>query len=477
MITFQDFQRRALEGGQALVEFVAFAIAEHKNSELYLTAKMADEYDRQKNTTIYNYVRTIFSASGEAIEDFTATNNRIASNFFHRLNTQRCVYSLGNGITFPDNEDGDGSGAKLKDDLGQNFDTRMKDLAYYALIHGVSFGFWNLDKLYVFPVTEFVPMWDELDGSLRAGIRFWQIDENKPVIAVLYEEDGFTKFSTASEIQQGTGTERRIVIGNGISFKEVQPKRGYVGNIKSTKATGDEVVGYENYSALPIIPMWGSKLHQSTLIGMRHAIDSFDLIRSGFANDLSDCTQIYWLVENCAGMTDEDLQRFRDKLKIQRIVEVGTGEDGAKVTPYTQDIPFAARQAYLNDIRAGIYEDFGGLDVHQVNADSTNDHLEAAYQPMDENADDFEFQIIEFIQQLLKVAGLGENTPVFKRNRISNVKEQVEIVLSEAQYLDEETLLNKLPNISPDEVETIRQNRQAEDMQRMTMYEQLQGGE
>lgn len=459
MLTFQDFQRLS---GQNLPEFVARAIAEHKSSNLYKMAVEADAYDRQLNTTIMNYVQMIWSASGEPIEDFTATNNRIASNFFHRLNMQRCTYSLGNGITFAED-----AGGKIKAALGQKFDTRLKKLGYFALIHGVCFGFWHYDQLHVFPVTEFVPLWDEMDGSLKAGIRFWQIDDNKPMIAVLYEEDGYTKFTTATEMEAGTGTERRIVIGNGLSFKEYEPKRAYKRKIKSTQAAGDEVVGEENYSALPIIPMWGSDLHQSTLVGMKCAIDSFDLIRSGFANDLSDCTQIYWIVENCAGMTDEDLQRFRDKMKIQRIVEVGTGEDGVKVTPYTQDIPFAARQAYLTDIRQGIYEDFGALDVHEVNANSTNDHLDAAYQPMDENADDFEYQIIEFVQRLLAVAGLGENTPQFKRNRVSNQKETVEMVLSEAEYLDDETILNKLPNITPDEVAEILKRKGIEDRERM----------
>lgn len=460
MLTFQDFQAY---GRDRLPEFVAKAIAEHKSSEEYKTAVIADEYDHQRNSTIMNYVQTIWTSSGAPVEDFTATNNKIASNFFHRLNTQRNTYSLGNGVTFADDKDG-----KVKEALGQNFDTRLKTCGYYALIHGVSFGFWHMNQMYVFPLTQFVPLWDEMDGTLRAGIRFWQIDENKPMIAVLYEEDGYTKFTTAVEREtKSPDGARRIVITNGLSFHETEPKRGYKQKINSTKASGDEVVGEENYSALPIIPMWGSNLKQSTIVGMRCAIDSFDLIRSGFANDLSDCTQIYWLIANCAGMSEDDLKRFRDKLKINHIAEVGTGEDGASVTPYTQEIPFAARQAYLNDIRAGIYEDFGGLDVHEVSADSTNDHLEAAYQPLDENADDYEYQIIEFVQRLLAVAGLGENTPQFKRNKISNTKEQVDIVMSEAEWLDEETILNKLPNITPDEVAQIMEKRGIEDRERM----------
>ena len=459
MLTYQDFLR---EKDKNLPEFIAKAISEHRSSEEYKTAMVADEYDHQKNTTISNYVQTIWSSSGEPIEDFTAANNKITSNFFRRLNTQRCTYSLGNGITFADDPDG-----KIKKALGSDFDTRLKTAGYYALIHGVSFGFWNYDQMHVFKLTEFVPFWDEMTGSLRAGIRFWQIDENKPMIAVLYEEDGYTRFATSTEAVRGSNDARQLVLVSGMAFREIEPKRAYKQKVNYTAASGDEVVGEENYSSLPIVPLWGSELKQSTIVGMRCAIDSFDLIRSGFANDLSDCTQIYWLVENCAGMTDEDLQRFRDKLKIQRIAEVGTGEEGAKVVPYTQEIPFAARQTYLMDIRSGIYEDFGALDVHTVAAGATNDHIDAAYQPMDENADDYEYQIIEFMQQILRIAGLGDNVPQFKRNRISNTKEQVDIVLAEANYLDSETLLNKLPNITPDEAQKILENKEKEDAERM----------
>ena len=125
----------------------------------------------------------VFSLTGQAIEDFTASNNRIASNFFRRLNTQRVTYLLGNGINFAENEG-------IKDQLGESFDTKMKNLAYYALIHGGAFGFWNVNGIHLFKLTEFVPLWDEETGALRAGIRFWRIDDHKPLFAVLYVKTG-----------------------------------------------------------------------------------------------------------------------------------------------------------------------------------------------------------------------------------------------------------------------------------------------
>lgn len=452
MLTYQDF----VEAGDANREgFVLEAIGRHKSGKAYRTARMADAYDRQENTTVNAYVQKVFDITGSKLVDFTASNNKIASNFFHRLNTQRTMYSLGQGVSFIDaGEAGDEDTTKGK--LGRHFDHDLRTLAYYALIHGVCFGFWNLDRMFVFPLTEFCPLWDEFDGTLRAGIRFWRIDQSRPMQAVLYEADGYTRYQGRRDAN-GVAGERLDVVGE---------KRPYIEKTSYTPADGiEQVIGGENYPALPVVPMWGSKLHQSTLVGMRQAIDSYDLIRSGFANDLTDCAQIYWLVSNAGGMSDKDLQKFLDRLKINHVALVDS-DDGGNAQAYTQEVPYAAREKYLQMIRDGIYEDFGALDVHAVAAGATNDHIDAAYQPMDEEASDFEYQISEFVQQLLALMGI-DDAPVFKRTRISNQKEQVDMVMSEAQYLDHETILRKLPNIAPSEVPAIKERIDAEDEGRM----------
>lgn len=452
MLTYQDF----VEAGDANREgFVLEAIERHKSGRAYRTARMADAYDRQENTTINAYVQKVFDITGSRLVDYTASNNKIASNFFHRLNTQRTMYSLGQGVSFIDADEAGGEDT-TKERLGRHFDHDLRTLAYDALIHGVCFGFWNLDRLFVFPLTEFAPLWDECDGTLRAGIRFWRIDGSRPMQAVLYEADGYTRYRSRRDADGATGERLEVVEG----------KRPYIEKTSYTPADGiEQVVGGENYSALPVVPMWGSKLHQSTLVGMRQAIDSYDLIRSGFANDLTDCAQIYWLVSNAGGMGDKDLQKFLDRLKINHVALVDS-DDGGNAQAYTQEIPYAARQAYLQSIRDGIYEDFGALDVHAVAAGATNDHIDAAYQPMDEEASDFEYQVSEFVQRLLALMGI-DDTPVFKRTRISNQKEQVDMVMSEAQYIDHETILRKLPNISPGEVPAIMRRLEDEDRDRM----------
>ena len=419
-------------------------IGDWKESKIYKTAVLADTYDRQENDTIMTYVKKMFSLTGLEIQDFTASNNKIASNFFRRLNVQRNTYSLGNGVTFDDKS--------VKDQFGKKFDTVLMKAAYKALIHGVCFPFWN-GNLNYFEATEFAPLWDEETGALMGGIRFWQIDNTKPMFAVMYESDGYTKWKNTKD--EG--------------FKIVVEKQPYIKEVMYTVADGTEIVDSHNYSALPVVPLWGSSLRQSTLIGLRSQIDSYDLIRSGFANDLSDVAQIYWIVENYGGMSDSELARFRDRLKLNHIVEADTSE-GGKITPYAQDVPYQARQTYLDGIRQSIYDDFGAFDVRGFsNGAKTATEIDAAYQPLDENADDFEAQIIEFVQSLGALIGIDEDkcTPLFKRNRISNATEMVQ-ALAVADWLDEETKIRHTPFISVDEQEEVLERLSSESLDRMS---------
>ncbi len=424
MLTYQDYGRDADREG-----FLRRLIAEHEACGAVRTARTADLYDRQRNRTIAETVQKIYTLSGLPVTDPTAGKQRIASNFFNRLNTQRAAYLLGNGAGF------EKAGTKAR--LGADFDTRLMQAGRLSLIHGVSFLLLNVDRVHVFPLTEFAPLWDEETGRLRAGVRYWRLSANKPLRAVLYEEDGYTRCAWEKD---------------GFHAGE---KRPYRLRVRTVPAEGGEtILGGENYGALPVVPLWGSRLHQSTLVGMRQAIDSYDLIRSGLANDLCDCAEIYWLLENYGGMTDTELARFRDRLKFTHIASLDTGGEG-RVTPYTQEIPHAARQAYLELLRAGIYEDFGALDVTRLSAGArTATEIQAAYQPLDEQADDFEYQVIECVQQLLGLLGI-EDTPHFTRNRIANQLEQVRTVMEEAPVLDRQTLLEKLPNLTPEEAQTV----------------------
>ena len=75
------------------------------------------------------------------------------------------------------------------------------------------------------------------------------------------------------------------------------------------------------------------------------------------------------------------------------------------------------------------------------------------------------------MQQILRLMNV-DDVPQFKRNRISNQKEQVEMLMLVADYLDEETILSKLPFVTIDEVKQILKNKDAEDQKRIVKTEE-----
>lgn len=449
--TYQDFLEYK-ERGQEL-DFITAAINDYRASPEYKIALDADEYEAERNPTIMEFMRWLYNSNGQKVVDFTSANNRIASNFFHRLVTQRVAYSLGNGVSFAGAEKvfKDGKWTvidKTKEMLGRDFDTTLYKAGKFAREHRVCYLFWNLDHADYFKATEFCPLFDENTGALMAGIRFWSLDwGTKPVTVVLYEEDGYTKYRTRPK-------------SKGLDLVELEPKRAYVQQIAHNDVDPDEIVGESNYTAIPIVPFWGSSHRQSDLVGMRSKIDAYDLVKSGFANDLEDCAQIYWVIGNAMGMSDEDLAKFRDRLKINHIAVMDT--DNTNISQYQQEIPTQARSTLIDSLRAQLYEDYGGLDVHTVAAGATNDHIDAAYQPVDEEADDFEYQAIEAIRGILTLLGV-DDMPVFHRNRLSNQMEQTQMVMMAANYLDDDTVIRKLPFITPDEADEIIARKTASD--------------
>ena len=440
MKTYQDFLEVAEKSDRDRMEFVLAAINDHKNSDLYQQEKIAREYDEHRNVTIITVQKLLYTLSGKAIPDNYSANYKLRSAFFPIFMRQETQYLLSNGVILKN--------AENKKRLGRKFDNQIQDLARSALVGGVAYGFWNLDHLEVFTALEFVPLLDEENGSLRAGIRFWQVAANKPLRATLYEPDGFTQFIRRS------GKEMEILA----------PKRGYISVEASSEVDGTEILEYQNYPGFPIIPMYGNRARQSELVGKREAIDCYDLIKSGFADTVDDASIIYWTISNAGGMDEIDMARFKETMR-----RIGVGlvdDDGAKAEAHTLTIPVEAREALLSRLSDDLYRDFQMLDTTKIQGgQKTATEITAAYQQMDNKVDEFEYCVGDFLYQLFALIGIDDE-PTFTRSKIVNQLEQTQMVLLAASYLDDETILSKLPWLTQEEIANILKRKSAEELER-----------
>lgn len=441
MRTFNDL----LEVGENeanRMQFVYEAISEHKSSDLYKTAQIADEYDRKQNRTIVQFQKLLYDATGRAIPDNVSANYKITSGFFNRFTTQQVQFLLGNGVTWEDET--------TKDYLGEDFDKQLQVAAKASLGAGVSFGFYNYDHLEVFTALEYVPLYDEENGALMAGIRFWQVDAQKPLRATLYETDGITEYIWED--------------GEGRILKE---KRPYILTLISTGVDEAEIFAGENYPTFPIVPLWANPHRQSELVGLREQIDAYDLIKSGFCNTIDEASFIYWTINNAGGMDEVDLAEFVQRLKT---IHAATVEDtGSTAQANSLEAPHEGREALLDRLAKDMYADYMALNVDEIKGGAnTATQIRAAYEPMNNKADQFEYCVIEFLQGILSVAGL-EDKPTFTRSYLVNTTEEISVLLQAAQYLDDEYVTRKILTLlgDADKADEIIANMDEYDYQRL----------
>lgn len=431
MHTYQDLLKVTESGSESeIAKFVYEAILKHESSDDFKIAKEANEYYKQKNTTIRNYERILFEVTGKAVRDDFSPNYKLASNFFYRFVTQENQYLLGNGVTFEDRS--------AKNKLGNvkyDFDKQLQKAGKSALTEKVAFGFWNLDHIDVFKFTEFVPLFDEETGSLRAGIRYWQLDKDKPLRATLYEEDGYTEYKWSNR----TLTE---------DYEIIQKKTTYIVNTTYNDADGLEIVDGKNYPSFPIVPLWANDSHQSSIIGLREQIDCYDLIKGGFANTVDEASIIYWTLQNAGGMDEVDLREFVERI---RKLHAATVDDDVKVESHTIEAPYQSRESLLDRLRADLYEDAMALDTKALASGGSvvTAVIKAAYEPLNNKVDDYEYCVRDFIDAILELAGI-ESEYSFTRSKLLNQQEDISVIISASDYLPADYMTEKILTILGD---------------------------
>lgn len=444
MYTYQDLIEIPEDDVIGRMNFVRNVISQHKASEQYKMAVMGCEYNAKRNTSIMKYQKTLRRLDGREVADNWSPNHKTTRNFFAYFTTQQNQYLLGNGVTW--NEE------STAEKLGADFDTQLQRAGKMALVQGESFGFFNLDHVEVFGLTEFAPLYDEENGALRAGVRFWQVHENKPLRATFYEEDGYTNY---------IWNERQSADNNG-NGRILTEKTKYILKLRTTEADGTEIYDGENYPEFPIVPLWANEEKQSELVGIQEQIDAYDLIKNGFLNDL-DTAQIYWILKGAGGMDDTDLVRFLDRMHSQKVANL---DDDQSAEPVTVQIPYDAREKLLSRLEADLYKDYMALNVDEIKGGAvTATQIEAAYEPMNSKADMYEYQVIKFINGILAVAGI-EDEPAFTRSRLVNVNESIGAVLQASEYLDGDYVTEKVLNLlgDGDKAEEIIERMEADEL-------------
>ena len=419
--TYQDLLAVG-EDERKRIEFVQDVIRDHKGSKLYSEALTANEYYAGRNVTITNYCKLIHDAFGRAVPDIWSPNHKIACHYYGYLVNQLVLFLLGNGVSF--------NGNSTKEKLGKNFDKVCVDILTAAMNNSVAYGFVNNGTVTPFTVIEFAALQDEETSAIRAGVRFWQLADNKPLRATLYEEDGYTDY-----IQQ-SGEEMTVL----------HEKRPYIQIVQTSEATGEQIVDGRNYPSFPIVPLYNTG-KKSELDGNRELHDAMDLMLSGLVNNVDGGEIIYWLVKNSGGMDQPSMNRLLQTLRTAHIASVDSEDD---ITAHSPLVHFEASKEALEQLRRQIFDNQMGLDVRNISGGAaTATQIKAAYEPLNTKADMLEFNVTEFVHGVLAVLGIDDE-PTYTRSYIVNQQEMIQTIVSAGGDLPQEYKTRKILEVLGD---------------------------
>lgn len=424
MKTYQDFLAVG-EDDKARMLFIASSVSDYMASQEYKEAVDAQAYYNGENPTINHYEKLLYDFTGRAHVDMWTANHKIASSFFNLVVNQEVSYLLGNGIRFGKDD--------TKERLGQTFDEDVQDLLEYARIGGVAYGFWNKDHIDVYRMTEFLPYVSEETGEIMAGVRFWQLDENKPWRYVLFEIDGYTEF----------------IKRKGEDMQILNPKRPYKISRVKNEAEGEISVDQENYPLFPVVPLYANKKHKSSLCGKKNTLDALDLASSNMVNNVDEGNLIYWVIKNAGGMDELDDAEFIRRVKTMHVVHADTGV-GTEANPATIEAPFEGTKTTIDMLINRLYEDFQAFNSAAVTASNQSaTAIKASYVPLDLKVDAIERQVTRFIIGILALAGIDDK-PTYERNQLINKQEETQVITMQAQWFDEEYVMKKLLTLNGD---------------------------
>lgn len=474
--TWQDWQQMGMDkvdpanvaANDNKAKTIRKIINVYKRSADFVNALDANEYFNGNNPTVMRKV--ILKAQAMEIEvelpdggkkkkiatrNKEIVGNRIPSNLFSHFVIQQNQYLLANGVVLED--------AEMKSRLGIGFDKTLQRMGERAIIHGVTWGFWNHDHVEAINacadgMTGFVALVDESTQEPMVGIQFWQVATNKPMYVRLFELDGVTVYRSTKD-----------------SLEITEPKRAYV-QTSRRDALGVVSVTGQNYKRLPIVPLYANDDKRSELtVAIKNKIDLYDTILSDFGDNLERTNDIYWVLNNYGGSTKEiaAMIRMMEELKVVR--NQSDGMQSSSAEPKTFEVPYQARQTALDLLRRELYSDFMALDMNELTGGSlTNVAIQAAMTNLNLKCDRYEWQVFDFVQQVLELAGIETESIRFVRQTIANKSEIMDDIYKAASDLDIRTRLKLNPYIMQEEIDNIVANREAEKLTQISSIEELE---
>lgn len=443
-----------MEEGDKLELDVIKKLIEQTNSKHNNFVKKADEaekYYKNENDIIRDRSPNNIGKVNTANNPLRNADNRIPFNWFGFLVNQKISYLFTYPPTFDVGDDGINS--KITDILGDRYPKEAKTLGKNASICSKAwlhvweddnndFQYANIDPRQIRAVYS-----SDLNRKLLAVLREYEKtdDEGKEYVIYEYWTD---ECCYTYQNKDGNSNINGLEILNKFIEKNLDNKLETQTNVYK-----------HNFGEVPFIEFPNNDLEVRDLDNVKHLIDVYDKVYSGFVNDIEDIQEVIFVLTNYGGA---DLTEFLKGLKEYKTIDLQSSgaDDKSGLSTITINIPIEARDSLLKTTEKQIYVQGQGVDPKPENfANTSGVALKFLYTLLELKAGLMETEFrLGFAKLVRMICRHLEYSPkrvlqTWTRNMIQNDLELAEICSKSVGIVSEKTNLKNHPLVDNAEEE------------------------
>lgn len=462
-------------------------IEEDRTSHKKRMAELGQKYYEGEHKIMGSRIFYV-DADGDLKEDTLRSNVKISHPFFTELVDQEVQYMLSGDENFIKSDN-----PELQKQLELYFNDNFWAEVYEMLTGCISKGF---DYMYAYKSNNGRISFQHADSMGVIEVQAKYADDNEDHVIYWYID----------RIEKGNKTIKRIQVWDKKEtyyYKQVNDGKIVEDDLEPLNPRPHIVTENErgerfgsSFDFIPFFRLDNGSKQFSGLKSIKDLIDDYDLMACSLSNNLQDFTDAIYVVSGFQGANlDEMIQNIKAKKHL------GVAPDGG-LDIKTVDIPYEARKVKLELDEKNIYRFGMGFNSAQLgDGNITNVVIKSRYALLDLKCNKLEIRLKEFLRKIVKVVLDEINTDsqtdykvedtyfIFPREVITNAQDNAQIellvaqkqgqqlnnILSVANTLDDETIIQAICSILDIDYEEIKDKLAAGEKDTESAQKTLEG--
>jgi len=353
-----------------------------------------EKYYKIKHDVLNKDFRVYYVRGAKKISLIKA-NNKVISPFYNELVDQKADYILGKKPTIANKKESDKN--KLTELITRKFFKFLKKSTVGASNKGIEWGHVFVNEkgefdFIVIPAEQIIPDYDSnYKNKLLSIMRYYYVDaqDSKGNLVQRTKVEIWDDKQVTFYIED----EKGEYIKDGLEPENPRPHWREVLKQNKTVVSSDA----KDWGEVPFFPLLNNDISISDLRRVKTLNDLYDVVLSGFGNQIEDLKEIHVVIKNYAGTDNEELvQMFKES----NFIKV-SGDGGAE--PLELTIPVAAKESIMKILKENIYIAGRGVDYTGLALNNpTNLTLKFMFARLDLKADAIISSLEEYILKLIE---------------------------------------------------------------------------